>query len=259
MFCQIAPLDSSGRIDLAKFSEQLGPRTALVSVSMAHGLTGVIQPIDEIARLCKEKGAYLHVDATYALGKLYCPFQEIGADYLTFSGDRIHSVKGSAGIFVKKGRPMTSLVLGATLDVPSALALCAAASHASLSLDVMSLEVARLRDRLEDSILQQIPDAISIFRDAPRLPNVSVLAFPRVHQEALLYLLQRKNISASIGGLSAPHLHRHLMSCGIEEKTAQTALSFSLSRFTTQEEIDRAVATIVESVTALRSLSEDLF
>lgn len=257
-YVKIAPIDASGRVDLEKLAELVGPRTAMISLSLAHGLTGVIQPIDEISRIAKEKGALLHVDATYALGKLYAPFQSYEIDYLTFSGDRLHAVKSSGGIFAKAGLPLAPFVLSNALDVPSVLALAAAASHASLSLDAMSLETARLRDRLEKGVEGEIQGANVLLRDSLRLPNTSVLSIPHVHQESLLYALQRKHLFATIGGLSMPHLSRHLLACGFDERTAQTAISFSLSRFTTPSEIDRAIALIAQTARSLRLLSEDL-
>jgi cysteine desulfurase len=265
-FVKLAPLDSMGQVDIPKLKELISPRTAMISLSYAHGLTGVIQPIEEIAALAKEKKVLLHADATYAIGKVYCPFQEL--DYLTFSGDRLHATKGSGGLFAKAGRPLQPLIIGGieqggfrggAFDIPSFMALSAAASQASLSLDLMGLETARLRDRLEEQLLAKIAGATVLFSQAPRLPNTSVISIPRVHQEALFYALCRKQLFASIGGQYAPHLARHLMAAGIDAKIAETAIHFSLSRTTTQDEIDRAIAIIVETVQQLRSLSEDLF
>ncbi len=253
-FVKIVPLDSSGRIDLEKLAELISPRTAMISVSMAHNLTGVVQPIEEISQLAKEKGVLLHVDATYALGKVAYPFEHV--DYLTFSGDWIHSVKGSGAAFAKFGKPLLPLVPGKTeVDTPSLIALGSAASQASLSLDTMSLEVARLRDRLEEKLTSGTP----LLQDAIRLPNVALLSFPGVHQEMLQHALQRKGVYASIGGSRSPLLSTQLMACGLDEITAQTAISFSLSRYSTQNEIDQAIAIIQETLTSLKRLSEDLF
>jgi cysteine desulfurase len=249
-----------------KLAALISPRTAMISLSLAHGLTGVIQPMEEIAMLANEKKVLFHVDATYALGKISCPFHNV--DYLTFSGDRLHAGKGTGGLFAKAGRPLQPLIVGGieqagmrggAFDVPSFLSLSAAASQASLSLDRMSLEVARLRDRLELELVSKIPEARVLFSDSPRLPNVSVLTFPRVHQESLQYALSRKQVFASIGGQYAPHLARHLAAAGIEEKAGETALHFSLSRNTSQEEIDRAVSLIAETVESLQFVSKDLF
>jgi cysteine desulfurase len=249
-FVKIAPLDAQGKIDLPKLAELISPRTAMISLSSAHGLTGVVQPIEEISRLAKEKGVLLHVDATYALGKLVDPFAH--ADYLTFAGDWIHSVTSSGGVFAKEGKRLIPLIPGkAEIDMPSLIALGAAAAQATLCLDTLGLEVARLRDRLEESFC-------ALFKDTLRLPNVSLLTFPGVHQEMLLYTLKRKNLFASIGGFRSPHLNRQLLACGIDELTAQTAISFTLSRYTTQSEIDQAIQIINDSVNALKPLAGDL-
>jgi cysteine desulfurase len=253
-FVKIAPVDSSGQIDLAKLADLLSPRTAMISISAANALTGVVQPLEEIAQLARSKGVWCHIDASYALGKMESVFAH--ADYLTFAGSMIHSVPGSGGVFARKGLPLAPLILSAPEDAPSLKSLSVAASHAGLSLDTMNLEVARLRDLLEEGLSLS---AKPLFREIVRLPNVSTLIFPHIHQEMLHHALRRKNLMASIGGAYAPHLHRQLMACGLDETTARTAMSFSLSRFTTEEEIVQAIQIIRETVQILAPLTEDLF
>lgn len=249
---KIAPVNAQGQIDVEKLAELINPRTALISVTMAHGLTGVIQPIDEIARMAKEKNVLLHFDATYALGKF--PMDEIKGDYLTFSGDRIHSVRGSGGLFAKEGAPLAPFILGGNeqgglrggqFDVPSFMALSAAAQQASLYLDMMNLEVVRLRDLLESKLCGKV-----LYKEVPRLPNTTTIVFPKAHQEALLYLLNRKGVYASIGGPYCGHLSRIVGD--------ECAISFSLSRMTTEEEILRGAQLINEAVKQLQTISEDI-
>jgi len=246
---KIAPVDEKGRIDVEKLAALINPRTALISVTMAHGLTGVIQPVEEISRLAKEKGVLLHLDATYALGKFFFSFD---SDYLTFSGDRIHAVKGSGGLFAKESAPLVPFILGGneqnslrggSFDIPSFAALSAAAAQASLYLDTMALEVARLRDLFEAEAGAQV-----LYKDSLRLPNTTSLVFEGVHQEALLYMLNRKGVYASIGGAYCGHLS------GVHVG----AVSFALSRMTTEEEIRRAATIVNEVVKQLRAISEDL-
>jgi cysteine desulfurase len=248
---KIVPVDAQGQIDLAQLASCISPRTALISVTMAHGLTGVIQPVEEIIQIAREKKVLLHLEASYALGKYPFTFD---ADYLTFSGDRIHSVKGSGGLFAKEAAPLVPFVLGGneqgglrggSFDIPSFMALSAAAQQASLYLDTMALEVVRLRDLLESRVQGQ-----PLYRDVLRLPNTSVIHFPKVHQEALLYLLNRKGVYANMGGPYCGHLSRIA--------NDECALSFALSRMTTEEEIVRASELINEAVLQLQSLSEDL-
>jgi len=267
-YVKIAPVNSRGEIDVEKLAQLINPRTALISVTLAHGLTGVIQPIEEIARLAKEKNVLLHVDANYALGKMVFSFAGLGADYCTFSGDRIHALKSSGGLFAKKGAPLSPLILGGTeqggyrggaFDVPSFMALSAAIQQSALYLDAMSLETARLRDQFESELQRLIPEAKPLFQDTLRLPNTSAIVFPRVHQEALLYLLNRKGVFAALGGPYCQHLSRTLIASGIPELDSECALSFALSRMTTEVEVVRAAAIIAEAVQQLQLLSKDLF
>lgn len=253
---KIAPVDKQGKIDLVKLNELITPRTALISIAVAHGLTGVIQPVEEICRIAKERGVLLHLDASYSLGKTVFSFAESSANYLTFSGERIHSVKASGGLFAKKGSPLIPFVLGASFDFPSFAALSAAARFATLALDAMGLETARLRDLFESEIQRQIPDAQILFQDALRLPNTTAILFPRVHAEALFYFLKRKNMHPNSSGIYSQHLHSILASSGIQ---SESALSFSLSRMTSQEEVMRGAALICDVVKSLRAISEDLF
>jgi cysteine desulfurase len=254
---KIAPVDREGKIDVAKLASLITPRTALISVSMAQGLTGVIQPIEEISRLASEKKVLLHLDASYAVGNLYFSFSTSSADYLSFAGERIHSVKSSGALFAKKGRPLVPYVLkGGALDIPSLAAFGSAARLAALSLDSMGLEGARLRDLFETEIQKQLPDMKILYKESPRLPNTTALLFPRVHAEALHYFSCRKGLYPNTGGAYCPHLHSILASSGIE---GECGLSFSLSRMTSQEEVLRAACLVVDRVLELRKISEDLF
>jgi len=254
---KIAPLGPDGRIDVAKLASLITPRTALISISVAQGLTGVIQPVEEICRLAKEKGVLIHLEASYAVGKMYLSFADLGADYLTFSGERIHSVKSSGALFAKKGRPLVPYVLkGSAIDLPALAALGAAASLASLSLDSQGLEGARLRFLFESEVQKLAPETEILFQDAPRLPNTTALLFPRVHWQSLEYFLERKGLRMNAAGGYAQHLHKILASSGIE---TESALSFSLSRMTTQDDVLKAASLIGETVRSLQLLSEDLF
>jgi cysteine desulfurase len=243
---KIASVDQNGRIDVDALKKLINPRTALISVTMAHGLTGVVQPIEEIQKIAKEAQVLLHLDATYALGKFFFTFE---SDYLTFSGDRIHSVKGSGGLFAKKQAPLVPFILGGneqnglrggSFDIPSFIALSAAAAQATLYLDTMALEVARLRNMFEEEVGEKV-----LYQDSLRLPNVSCMSFEGVHQEALLYMLNRKGVYASIGGAYCGYLQ-------------DNAVSFVLSRMTTEEEILQSACIIKDTVSSLRKISEKL-
>lgn len=263
-FVKIAQVKENGEIDVEKLKELINSRTALISITMAQGLTGVIQPVEEIAKMAKEKGVLLHLDGTYALGKYPFSLEEIDADYFTFSGDRIHSLPSTGGLFAKKQSPLVPLILGGNslrggaLDSASLLSLCSACAQASLFLDTMALEVARLRDLFEKELLRLIPNIKILFRDSLRLPNTTVISFMGVHQEALHYFLKRANIETSIGGDYSQYLYKLLTDSNADPILAKGAIGFSLSRMTTEEELLKAALKISEIVAYLRSISEGI-
>lgn len=256
-----------GIINAADVAEALSPRTALVSLSWANGLTGVIQPLTDIARLCKERGILLHIDATHVFGKLFFDLEEIEADFITFNGDQLHAPKGTGGLYIKQGIKCAPFIIGGAeqgglragpLNMPGLVALAHAAQEALENRDFICTEIARLRDRLEAGIVKGFPDAIPFFKNRERLPHCTAIAFPGIANEALLFALNRKGVCASIGGGIFQQLGFILGASGIDPSIAYSALSFSLSRYTTESEIERAIAIIVESAQALNQISQKI-
>jgi cysteine desulfurase len=257
-FVKLAPPTPSGSVDLDALASLIGPRTALVSLSAASTLSGVIQPLSQIGDLARSKGAWLHLDISATLGALDIPFRETQADFFTLSGAKIHSVPSSGALFAKALVPVSPLILGqSSIDSGALAALGAAARTASLYLDPMNLETARLRTLLEEK-LSSI-GARPLFTEELRTPHTSLIAFPGVHAEMLLYRLQQKRLFASLGGADAPPVSHYLTACGFPLPLAQSALSFSLSRYTTEEEILLAVERISVVYQTLKPLTEDIF
>jgi len=261
--CKMAEAAPSGMITAQAIADTITPRTALISLSWANALTGVINPVAEIARICKERGILFHLDATHVLGKLFFDLEEVGADYITFNGDQLHAPKGTGGLYIKAGVKCAPLILGGSeqagyrggsLNVPGLVALGAAAQEALESRDFVCTEIARLRDKLENGVVEAYPEASTYFQEQDRLPNCTILTFPGIANEALLYALNRKKVFASIGGGSLQQAGLILKACGINETLAQTALSFSLSRETTEEEIDNAIEIIADAAKRLSKL-----
>lgn len=260
-------VNEKGKINAEILGDAITPRTALLSVDWANGLTGVVQPIGEIATLCEERGIALHLDATHVLGKLYFDLEDLGASYITFNGDQLHAPKGTGGVWIKEGITMNPWILGGveqgglrggSFNVPGLVAL----GHAALELidtrDLLGVETARLRNRLEEGILEALPNAVVHFKDEERLPHITAIGFPGVANEALLFSLNRQGVYASIGGGSFQQLGLILAASKIPEPLAHSSISFSLSRETTEEDIEHAIAIIVQSVQKLRKLSLDL-
>lgn len=259
----VAP-DSTGKVTARAFSEETTPRTALISLSWANGLTGVINPIDEISKLCQERGIRLHVDASHVIGKISFDWEEVPAHFITFNGDAIHAPSGTGALFIRHDVKCSPLILGGieqggfragNFSMAGLAALGQAAREAIDTRDLMCTEVARLRTKLENGILNAIPHSVVFFKDQERIPNTTCIGFPGVSNEALLYLLNRKKVYASIGGGTHQQIGLILMASGIAESIAHSALSFSLSRETSEEEIDRTIAIVAECVEMLRKIS----
>lgn len=264
---KMAPVDKHGRITAQAVAEAMTPRTALVSIAWANGLTGVINPVQEISDICKERGVHFHLDASHVLGKVFSEWEEVPAQFLTFNGDSFHAPAGTGGLFIRGDVKCSPLILGGIeqgghraggYSVAGLVALGQAAREAIDARDYICTEVARLRGKFEKGIVASIPDAVVFFKDQERLPNCTAIGFPGVANEALLYLLNRKGIYASIGGGTYQQLGLILAASGIDNVLAHTAVSFSLSRETTEDEIDRAVIGIAEAVHYLRKISQKI-
>ena len=256
---KILAVNSQGQFTKEILEEALRPRTSLVSISWANGLTGVIHPIEDLAEACREKDVLFHVDASYVIGKHFFHFEDLKIDFLTFEGRLLHAPQGTAGLIVKK-QTMFSTPVSSTIGVPvgGVVSLAKGLEEVEKKFEYLCLETARLRDKLERGIQQGISGSKVLFQKAERLPNCSAIAFPGVNSEALLFLLNRKGICASMGGGHCQKLSDILIGCGYDQTLAQSALSFSLSFETTEEEIDCAVKIIVECTQMLQRLSLDL-
>jgi cysteine desulfurase len=246
---KVLPLNAQGQVTKEILEETIRARTALVSLSWANGLTGIVHPAHDFAEVCREKETLLHIDVSASFGKHFFRLQDLGSDFLTFS------CREATGLFLKKN------VLGPLQKTISPFLLknfhAAVQRIASDFLHVCT-ETARLKSQFEKKIQQACPEAHVLFEHVERLPDSTTIVFPGVHQEALLLSLQRKNIYASIGGLSSQKLSQLLAAHAIEPPLSLCALSFSLSAKTTQEEIDEAVQTIAQLVKKLQSYSHHI-
>lgn len=256
-------VDGEGRLDLAGLEASLRPDTALLSVMAANNETGVRFPLEEIARIARERKVLLHVDGTQALGKVPLDLAGLGADLFSFSGHKFHAPKGVGGLYVRRGLRLRPFVIGGgqergrrggTENVPGLVGLGMAAEQARLHLAEASA-VEALRDRLEDFVLRTIPGTRANGAGAPRVGNTSMLSFRDVEGEALLLRLDQEGICVSTGsacttGQKEPsHVLRAM---GMTPADARGTLRFSLSRTTTEAEIARVEAVLPGIVEELR-------
>ncbi len=260
------PINSEGIVDVKYLRDNITPKTALVSVMWANNETGAIFPVEEIGEICKEHGVLFHTDAVQAIGKFRVDVQSFNVDYLTFSAHKFHGPKGVGALYVKKGKEPTPLFHGGsqmgglrsgTLNVSGIVGMGKAMELADDCIDFEMPDVKELRDYLEDSLLE-IKDTFVVTPREKRTPNTTLISFRGVEGEAMLWDLNRAGIAASTGSACASEdleSNPVMEAIGAAEDLAHTAVRFSLSRFTTKEEIDYTIDVTKKAVERLRSIS----
>jgi cysteine desulfurase len=249
-------VDSAGRLDLDRFTETLGPDTALASIMHANNETGVIFPTEQLAEIAASRGVPLHVDAVQTAGKIPIDAPALGVSLMSLSAHKIHGPKGAGAIYVGRGARLISQLVGGhqerdirpgTENVAAIVGFGVAAQLAKAALATEMARVAALRDRLETGLLEQIQFARIIGDRSRRTPNTTKIGFERLSAEAILVALSERGVCASSGSacssgsLEPSHV---LQAMGIDQAVAHGAVRFSLSRETTEQEIDRALEII---------------
>ena len=260
------PINSEGLIEAKSVKELITPKTALVSVMWANNETGAIFPVEEIGEICKENDVLFHTDAVQAIGKIKVNVQTFNVDYLTFSAHKFHGPKGVGALYVKKGRELTPLFHGGsqmgghrsgTLNVPGIVGMGKAIELAVDAIDFDLPDVKELRDHLEDELLK-IEDTFVVTPREKRVANTMLISFRGVEGESMLWDLNRAGIGASTGSACASEdldSNPVMEAIGAEADLAHTAIRFSLSRFTTKEEIDYTIGVVNDAVKRLRGIS----
>lgn len=260
------PVDDQGVIKAEQVKEHITDKTALVSVMWANNETGMIFPVKEIADIAHEKGALFHTDAVQAIGKLAVDMRGVEADYLTFSGHKFHAPKGIGGLYMRKNAPKVTLIRGGeqmgslragTVNVPLMVGMGLAMQMAVDSLDYELRTVMALKNKLEDAVLK-IPDTFVVGDRKQRVPNTILASFRGVEGESMLWDLNKLGIAASTGSACASEdleANPILSAIGADPELAHTAIRLSLSRFTTEDEIDRVIEVLPKAVERLRAIS----
>jgi len=267
-------VDPQGQIDLAELEAALTGNTALVSTMYANNETGVIFPVEEVGALAKAYGATCHVDAVQVVGKLPLNLKNSTIDLLTLSGHKLHAPKGVGALYVRRGFRFRPFLVGGhqergrragTENVAGIIALGKAAELAQQYLGSMNREkqlrepsTRALRDRLEQGLLSTIPDCQVNGHLTKRLPNTTNIGFKYIEGEAILFSLNQYGICASSGSactsgsLEPSHVLRAM---GLPYTILHGSIRFSLSRYTTDAEVDRVLELMPEIVERLRALS----
>ncbi len=260
-------VDEKGRLNLDEYAAALSPDTAIVSIMFANNEIGNIYPVQHLAEMAKEKGILFHTDAVQAVGKTPIDLKHLPVDMLSLSGHKIHAPKGIGALYVRKGTRFRAFLKGGhqengrragTENVPYIVGLGMAAQ---LSADFMQDErvnVALLRDRLEKGILERVPDTLVNGDPENRLPNTSNISFKNVEGEAILLMLDRLGIAASSGSactsgsLEPSHVLRAM---GVPFNYAHGSIRLSLSRYTTEADVDYVIEKFPEVIQTLRAIS----
>lgn len=253
-----------GVLTVDQVAEAMTPKTVLLSLSTADPLTGVLQPLEEIAALCQERSVLLHLDISQTLTCLPLP---VRPDFITFNGDHFHAPKGTGGLLVREGLTLPPLIMGGsalgplrggTVAVPELIGLGEAAREALSYRDSMGIETARLSAKLSEGLLALHPESCLLFDESPKVPTTFAMAFPGISGELLLYALHKHHLYASLGGGQHQSLPMLLKTLQVPGRLAHSSVSFSLSRYTTEEDVDDALTLFYQLLPQLRTFGAAL-
>ena len=260
-------VDRKGRLDMDEVRASVTEDTAIVSVMMANNETGVLFPVEEIARIARSRGITFHTDAVQAPGKIPLDMSRSAIDLLSLSGHKLHAPKGIGVLYVRKGTRWSPFLIGGhqeqgrrggTENVPSIIGLGKAAELALKHLGEETTKVKSLRDRLEKGLLDRVPSTLINGDPENRLPNTCSLSFEYVEGESILMMLNDHGICASSGSactsgsLEPSHVLRAM---GVPFTAAHGSIRFSLSISNTQEEVDYVIEHLPPIIERLRGIS----
>lgn len=263
---ELLPIEENGNIDIEKLKKAIRDDTALVTVMYANNEIGSVLPIEEIGKICREKGVLFHTDAVQAAGHIKIDVKEQNIDMMSVSAHKFHGPKGTGVLYVRKGIPLTSIIYGGaqergkragTENLPAIVGMAKALEEATSHIDENAKKVSALRDKLIEG-LSKIPHSILNGDRINRLPGNVNFCFEGIEGESLLLLLDDKGICASSGSactsgsLDPSHV---LLAIGRPHEIAHGSLRLSLSEENTEEEIDTLLSEISRIVDRLRSMS----
>lgn len=266
------PVDADGLVSVEDVKNAICDDTVLITIMTANNEIGTIQPIAEIGKLAKEKGILFHTDAVQAVGAIPLNVNELNVDMLSLSGHKFHAPKGIGALYIRKGTKMSNLIFGGaqerglragTENLPGIVGLGKAIELATAELPEYGPRVSRLRDKLIDGILAEIPDVRLNGHRTRRLPaNVNV-SVRYVEGESLLMRLDLVGVEASSGSactsgsLDPSHV---LLAIGLPHEIAHGSLRLSLGNDTTEADVDyvlKELPGIVEKLRAMSALSPE--
>ncbi|MCL2174681.1 MAG: cysteine desulfurase [Treponema sp.] len=264
---KILPVDEYGKLKIGELKKALNDKTLFVSVMAANNEIGTIQDIKEITALVKKAGAFMHIDAVQAIGKIPLNVEDLQVDYVTISAHKIYGPKGVGALYVKKGAPLFPLILGGhqedglragTYNNNGILGFGKAAQIAVTEIEKYGLEISALRDKLRKGLSEKIPKVKINGHPDDVLPNTLNISFPGAEGEAILLSMDMQGIEASTGSacasgsLEPSHV---LMATGVGPELAHGSIRFSLGWGITESDIDYIIEVLPPIIARLRAMS----
>ena len=261
------PLEPDGTVDPARFAALLDDTTALATVMLANNETGVVQPVDELARIAHDRGVTFHTDAVQAPAYLPLDVRALGVDLLSLSAHKFYGPKGTGALYVRDGTPLAPLLHGGsqefakragTENVAGIVGMAAALELASAERETVAPRVAGLRDRFEAGLKERLADIKIVGEGALRLPGIANVAFAGVASDALVLRLDLEGVAVSAGSacasgsLEPSHV---IAALELEPRWRRSTVRFSFGRGTNADEIARLTELVARVVTDLRSFS----
>jgi cysteine desulfurase len=258
----VVEVDDRGRIDPDEVAAALRPDTVLVTIMLANNEVGTVQPVLDVAALCRDRGVACHTDAAQAVGKVPVDVDELGIDLLTVAGHKLYAPKGIGALFIRHGTAIEPLIRGAghemglragTENILEEVGLGVACE---LVRDGIADELPRLRglrDRLEQRLRDGFPSLVVHGDPEHRLPNTLSVALPGVDASRLLAVIGDE-VAASLGAACHADLVKvsHVLhAMGVDTATARSTIRLSVGRFTTEDEVDEAATRILRAASSL--------
>ena len=261
------PVNEEGIVEAHTVKSFITEKTALVSIMWANNETGMIFPIPEIGEICKEKGVLFHSDGVQAVGKIPVDMQAVNVDFMSMSAHKFHGPKGIGALYIKNSQALSPLLHGGehmggrrsgTLNVPFIVGMGKAMEIATQNIQEKMTAIAAQRNRLEDALLEAIPETMTVGDRANRTPNTILISIRGVEGEGMLWDLNNGQIGASTGSACASEdleANTVMLAIGADNELAHTGIRLSLSRFTTDEEVDYVINHFKDAVSRLRAIS----
>jgi len=268
--CEITclPVDRDGLVDPENVRRAITTNTILISIMHANNEIGVIQPIEEIGRIAKEKGILFHVDAAQSVGRIPVDVEKCGIDLLSISGHKLYGPKGVGALYVRRKDPRVEIaplidggghergLRSGTLNVPGIVGFGKACEISQKEMAEEGERLGRLRDKLRRAITSQLDDTFLNGSMEHRLPNNLNLSFAGVEGDALLMGINDVAVSSGSACTTATLEPSHVLrALGVSEDLAHSSIRFGLGRFNTEDEVDYVAGRVVETVKRLRELS----